>query len=397
MTAGVGRRLTRRFGVLVALALVLAGARVALTASVDDAPQNPAPGSAAPAEPAPGDANPQDPAGGGGSRADEPEHAPSMVLKGFGDINLAYRDDGTPGGFSLGELDLFVTSELTPDVSVLAEIVFEPQKGTNPEIELERYMIRWAARDAFQVALGRMHSPLGYWNQAYHHGAWFQTTIERPTVYRFEHNGGVLPIHEVGLAVLGSLPVSEVALEYSVSVTNGRDPDPHEVQEFQDANSNKAVNLWLGVSPRALRSLKLGGVVRFDRIPPPTHRPEAGALDERIAGAFVAYTPRRVEALAEVLRVEHEARDTGERWRTLGLYVQGALRLGRFKPYYRYDYQDVDEGDPYYIESGTQSRHTLGVRYDPWSWAALKLEVYRDSPTAGAAFNAVAFQTAFTF
>jgi hypothetical protein len=242
-----------------------------------------------------------------------------------------------------------------------------------------------------------MHSPLGYWNQVYHHGAWFQTSIERPIVYRFEHDGGVLPIHEVGLSLLGSVPFSGVALEYAASVTNGRGADPHEVQEFRDANSEKAVNLWIGVVPRSLRSFKVGGVVRFDRIPPPAHHPEAGELDERIAGGFVAFTPRRGEALAELLRVEHEARATGERWRTLGGYLQGGLRLGRFKPYYRYDYQDIEEGDPYYSQGGTQSRHTLGVRYDRWSWAALKLEVYRQRPTAGETFDAVQFQAAFTF
>jgi hypothetical protein len=357
--------------------------------------QEPEPKEPAPKEPAPKEPEPKDaPAGAG----DEPERAaPNLVLKGFGDIDLAYRNDGTPGGFSLGELDLVVTSELASDLSVLAEIVFEPQREANPEIELERYMIRWAVHDKFQLALGRMHSSLGYWNQVYHHGAWFQTTIERPIVYRFEHDGGVLPVHEVGLAVLGSLPFSGVALEYATSVTNGRAADPHEVQEFRDANSEKAFNFWLGVVPNTLRSLKLGGVLRFDRIPPPAEWPEAGELDERIAGAFVAFTPRRGEALAELLRVEHESTVTGERWRTLGAYVQGAIRLGRFKPYYRYDYQDVEEGEPYNSKTGTQSRHSLGVRYDRWSWAALKLEVYRQRPTEGETFDAVQFQAAFTF
>jgi hypothetical protein len=344
-------------------------------------------GGSAPAE------APEDP----GAAPDPERRTPDLVVKGFGDINLVYTDDGAPGGFSLGELDLFITSELAADLSVLAEIVIEPQEGSLPEVELERYVIQWAPRDAIRLALGRMHTALGYWNRAYHHGAWFQTTIERPIVYRWEHDHGVLPVHEVGLALLGTLPVSSLSLEYSTSVTNGRGPDPMEVQDLQDANSQKAVNLWLAAGPRSLPALKLGGSVRFDRIPPPADQPQAAGLDETIATAFVAFTPRRGELLAELARVEHEARDTGERWRTTGLYVQGALRLGSAKPYYRYDYQDVQDGEPYYGESGAQSRHTLGVRTDPWSWAALKLEVYRESPAQGEKFSAVAFQAAFTF
>jgi hypothetical protein len=326
-------------------------------------------------------------------------HAPDLVVKGFGDINYRHLDDGTPGGFSLGELDLFLTSELAPDLSALAEIVLEPQEGDTPEIEIERFVIRWAPRDAFKLELGRMHTALGYWNQAYHHGKWFQTTIERPIVYRWEHDGGVLPVHEVGLAVLGAVPVGPVSLEYSASVTNGRGPSPSEVQDFGDANSSKAVNLWLGLVPRSLRALKLGGVARFDRIPgmPREDGSAAPELEERIMGGFAAFTPRRGEALAEVLHVEHEATDSGQSWRTLGLYLQGALRFGRFKPYYRYDYLDVGEGDPFYGASGTLERHTLGLRYDPWSWAALKAELFHEDPASGAGVGAVAFQAAFTF
>jgi hypothetical protein len=249
-----------------------------------------------------------------------------------------------------------------------------------------------------------MHTPLGYWNQAYHHGKWFQTTIDRPLVYRWEHDGGVLPVHEVGVAALGAFPVGSLSLEYSASVSNGRAAEPEVVQDFSDVDSHKAVNLWLGLVPRSLRALKLGGVVHFDRVPGVSDAAGAtgatgahGPLDERILGGFVAFTPRRGEALVEVLRVLHEAEDTGASYSTLGLYVQGALKLGRFKPYYRYDYLDVAEGNPFYGAGGTVERHTLGLRYDPWSWAALKGEYFHESPSRAASVNVLAFQAAFTF
>jgi hypothetical protein len=337
------------------------------------------------------DQQPQEP------EAEPTAPAPRLLIRGFGNIDFLRRDDDKPSTFSLGELDIFLTSELTPELSVLAEVVIEPEEGSHPVIEIERYAIRWAARDFFQLAFGRLHTPLGYWNQTFHHGAWFQTTIGRPLVYLWEHDGGVLPVHDVGLQLLGSIPVSGITLEYNAGVSNGRGHDPEEVQDLQDANASKAVNLWLGVVPHPLRSLKLGGVVRFDRIPGSPEDAAAGELDERIIGGFLAFTPRRAEVLAEVFRVEHEARDTGDVWRTTGLYVQGAVRFGRLKPYYRYDYLDVGDGDPFYAQSGTLSKHTLGARHDPWSWACAKLELYREHQQGGPSVGAVAFQVAFTF
>ena len=58
---------------------------------------------------------------------------------------------------------------------------------------------------------------------------------------------------------------------------------------------------------------------------------------------------------------------------------------------------DVDENDPYYGERGTLERHTVGLRYDPWSWAGLKLELAREDPAEGDTFGRVALQAAFAF
>jgi hypothetical protein len=49
-----------------------------------------------------------------------------------------------------------------------------------------------------------MHTPLGYWNQYYHHGAWFQATATRPEMYLFEDDGGILPVHEIGIEASGT-------------------------------------------------------------------------------------------------------------------------------------------------------------------------------------------------
>ena len=48
------------------------------------------------------------------------------------------------------------------------------------------------------MSVGKMHTPVNEWNDAYHHGRLFFPTIDRP--YSF---GEFVPIHEVGLRLSG--------------------------------------------------------------------------------------------------------------------------------------------------------------------------------------------------
>lgn len=331
---------------------------------------------------------------------EEVSPAPRLLFRGFGNIDYRHEDGGLPNTFVLGQLDLFMTSELSDDVSVLAEVVFEGKEGREERvIDVERYQIKYSPLDAFNVAIGRMHTVLGYWNQTYHHGTWFQTTASRPEVYRFEDENGVLPIHEVGLRVFGAQSFPGLRLHYDASVTNGRAADSSEVVTVQDPNAHKAVNLWLALSPKAIPGLQVGGVFHADRIPPdPSRAGRENALGERIWGGFVAYQNAPVELLSEAFRIRHEDRVTGGLFKTTGLYAQAAYALGRFKPYYRFDHVKGAAADPYYPDTLRDAhRHTLGLRFDPLSRLTLKLDLSHDRPDSGATFNAAALQMAVTF
>lgn len=332
------------------------------------------------------------------SPSDDVPAVPRLVLRGFGNTDLAWRSDLERIGFNLGQLDVFMSSDVSSEFSVLAEVVLEASEDEDLVIDLERYQIKYAPSDRFSVALGRMHTALGYWNQTYHHGTWLQTTVARPEIYLFEDEGGALPIHEVGLRVAGAWPLPRLRLEYDASLSNGRGRTPREIQMFQDLDNSKAWQVWLAVAPTDLAGLKVGGVARFDRIPPHLEEPRrATTLDERVLGAFAVYIHNHAEILAEGLHLRHEA-PQGETWRTWGLYVQGAWRLGRFKPYYRYDRLEHAEGDPFSEGTASDVRaHTAGLRIDPWAWAALKLELSHRDPRPGAPFTSAVAHVAFTF
>ena len=327
------------------------------------------------------------------------EPAPRLVLKGFG--NVSYEVAGDDGGnqFVLGELDLFLTSQLTDDLSVLAEVALEPRRNQYVVIDLERYQIKWSPSDLVNVAAGRMHTWVGYWNRTYHHGTWFQVTALRPLVYRFEDDGGILPLHEVGIQTMGTWARPSVGVQYNVSLTNGRGLTSEEIQNVYDANRGKAVNLWVGVTPTAVPGLQLGGSLRFDRIPEdPDNLRRLGEMEERIQAAFAVYESRGTQVLAEFVRLEHREEATGRSFVSRGFYVQGSVRLGRVRPYYRYDDLDRDQDDPFYFPSEpSQRKHTLGLRLDPWPWAGFMLEASHHDLRPGESFGSATAQLAFTF
>jgi hypothetical protein len=326
----------------------------------------------------------------------EPEPtAPALLLRGFGNLDFEAPETGT-AGFDLGELDMFLSSSLPQGFSVLAEIALEASEEGDTLLDVERLQLQWSARDSFGLVAGRMHTPLGYWNQTFHHGTWLQTTAERPLIYAFEDEGGILPMHEVGVRAAGRAPLGPVRLEYALSFTNGRGPRPTDVQVA--ASDSRAVNVWVGLGPAHVPRLTLGGALRLGGIPTAPERPAGETrLDERILGGFVAYDSPSTEAFAELIVIRHEAPD-GSRYASRGGYLQLSHAFGRLRPYYRFDYLDRASDDPFYDPPGGEQRqHTFGLRFDPATWVGVKLEGRHNRPDPGEAWSTLVGQLAFTF
>jgi hypothetical protein len=125
-------------------------------------------------------------------------------------------------GFQIGQFDLFITSQINDRFSFLGETVFEWDNSEKDwTVDLERVIIKYAFKDYFNISTGKFHTPFGYWNNAYHHGAVIQPTINRPVIIRFEDNGGYLPIHQVGLQFSGTA-IGDKNFGYSLFLSNGQ-------------------------------------------------------------------------------------------------------------------------------------------------------------------------------
>ncbi len=336
----------------------------------------------------------------------ESSQAPSLFIRGFADAAFATTSSDLETGerantFHLNEMDLLITSQISRDLNVLSELVFHFEDVEEGGFfEMERLYLQYTPLDIFNMKIGRMHTPIGYWSQHFHHGSWFQTTVSRPNLHFFEDDGGILPVHTVGVDFSGRRGLGPLDVLVRATVGNGRGRTLDEVQNVKDANRSKSLNLHFNLAPDALPGLDFGVSTYFDRIPEnPFNVFRRGEMDERIWVGHLAYLRKGIEILAEVAAIGHKEDSTQREFDSQGLYIQGAYQLPKWKPYFRFDLLDLDEADPLYRrpERVDISQTTLGVRWDPSTWLALKFEYrYAERARKHTSHSGI-FQSAFVF
>jgi hypothetical protein len=332
-------------------------------------------------------------------------HYPSLHISGFGDVNFSAvnRADG-PKNFSLGQFVLHMASELAPRVTFFGEISFTARSdagtgspsATGFNAEVERMAIRFEESDRLKISFGRYHTPINYWNTAFHHGQWLQTTISRPEMIRF--GGQFLPVHFVGGLVEGSAPAGGLNLNYKVGVGNGRASVISRAGDPGDSNDSVA---WLAnafVRPDAVFGLDLGGSFYGDTIT----LANGGEVDEQIVAGHAVWSREDPELIGEIASVRHHDALSGQVTWSHAYYVQAAYRLPQagalWKPYFRFEHIGVPDEDTAFQSVPELDQVTLGVRYDITLFAAIKGEYRTWTRGAGSSRDHGGFlQIAFTF
>lgn len=321
-----------------------------------------------------------------------------LRIRGFGDINfLGDNRHGDTTAFSLGELNLFVTSDISEHFKFLSELVFEAESASNVfKAEPERLLLQYSYNDYFNLAAGRYHTAIGYYNTAYHHSTWLQTATDRPFIFQFEDEGGILPIHNVGLSASGLIPSSSLGLHYVAEVGNGRTsrtPLADPVQNIVDENNHKAVNFAVFSRPVEIPGFQTGFSIYRDLLTPAGQAP----VGETILAAHAIYSSDKFEWLNEVLDIRHSPKGLGHTFQTPSFYSQISERFGLFRPYFRYDYTNVSPNEPIFADVGLRSGPSIGVRYDASDSVALKLQYDVTSMRHEHATQGAQAQVGFTF
>jgi len=327
-----------------------------------------------------------------------PTGTPRMQIQGYADVNLrASNEKGRTTSFNLGQLDLFITSKLSENFSVLGELILEAEQDNSFTFSMHRLLLRYSPRDYFTLSLGRDHTAIGYYNTAYHHGSWFATAATRPYLYTFENKGGILPLHNVGVSVSGRIPsASSLGLRYVAEIGNGRSTNAspeRSVATAVDENNGKAFNLALYARPPKLQGFQTGFSVYRDRRTPFG----APAIGETIMATHLVRRTSRSEFLNEGVLIRHAS---GARvFYTSGVYTQFARRFGNARPYFRYQYVNAPKDDPVFktLEVGRRDGPSIGLRYDVTEFAAFKMQFERTYQRRKATHDELILQLAFTF
>jgi hypothetical protein len=364
-------------------------------------------GSPASAQPAP--STPAPPAPSASDPASEPVLAPERIttkaepdepitvdqivvasteridLNFFGDVSLLKLSDQEPA-FSIGPLGFQVTAHLAHGLVGRTEFAMEFEDGETV-VDVERAYLEYRTPH-WMITAGRTHAELGYWNNAFHHGRWLQLTIDRPHVLRFEDDGGMLPVHQVGATVVYGPRRGDPGVELALGVGNGHGRVLEVIQTGSDNNREKSVLLRLGAVGVGHPALRFGINVAVDLIAPEPAdvrplAPDAEIL-EVISGVYLALRAEHVLVFSETYNVFHRA--MGQTWQVTDGFFLAGYRFGKYIPFAQVEARHGDGAiDPFYNPSPAINSVTVppidyvegiaGLHFDLNAWSALKLEL----------------------
>ena len=344
-----------------------------------------------------------------------PQELPSSVglsnmrIRGYADVGVgkAPQEKLPEGGlqkskasFQIADFHLFVTAKLSDQWSFLSELLITSDFSNEMSAEMDRLVFQYNPNKHLRVGFGKFNTAIGYYSNEFHRAKFYQTATGRPFMFTDEDNGGILPVHQVGITVQGEIPSGVLGLHYIGEITNGRafNLNSAEVQNFSDGNNGKAVNVGLFVRPDAAPALDAGFTVYRDTLEPDG----LGKVRETITAVHAVWMTPNFELLGEMAILTHDVEATAVTATSKTLYTQVSKRFGIVRPYARYEYQDVPAADPVFgvgdvaIAFGIRKAVSGGLHFDIRQFAVVKVQ-FDHALQHGEWANGAHAQLAFAF
>lgn len=301
------------------------------------------------------------------------------TVKGFGHqgYTLSY-EDSMNGHFSIGEHDLFVVSNLSDKISFLGEYVFRFNKNspTNYLPSIERSFLKFNYHNQNAIIVGKVHTPVNYWNDVYHHGRVFFPVIERPFAFSY-----FVPLHTLGVQFQGQ-NFGRLNWGYDVVLGNGISS----TDNFQQGLS-PAITMALHIKP--VEGMRIGISHYYDFLEQNIYgahsghgiapdiqidKPYTGPLEFHLSSFSFAYFSKKNEILIEssINNSRTDSLGLATNWSSFLYY--GYKFSEKSIPYIIIDYLKTAENDlhVYPIEIRT---FALGYRYEFNYLVNIKLQV----------------------
>jgi hypothetical protein len=333
----------------------------------------------------------------------------NMRIRGYADVGMGKPpQEKLPNGglqnsknsFQIADFHLFVTAKLSDQWNFLSELLITSDFSNEMSAEMDRLVFQYNPSKYLRVGFGKFNTSIGYYSNQFHRAKFYQTATGRPLMFTDEDNGGILPVHQVGITVQGEIPSGAIGLHYIGEITNGRafSLNSAEVQNFSDGNNGKAVNVGLFVRPDAAPALDAGFTVYRDTLEPDA----LGKVRETITAVHAVWLTPNFEFLNEVAILSHDIEATGATATSKTFYTQVSNRFGILRPYVRYEYQDVPATDPVFgvgdvvVASGIRKVMSGGLHFDIRQFAVAKVQ-FDHALQHGVWANGAHAQLAFAF
>ncbi len=301
---------------------------------------------------------------------------PITQVNGFGHLELSViNDQKTSSYFTIGEHDLFVSSKLKKNISFLGEYVFR-FSNNNYIPSIERSLVKFNYKGNHSVIAGKIHTPVNYWNDVYHHGRLFFPTVDRPLAFSY-----IIPLHTLGLQLQGQ-NLGKLNFGYDLVLGNGISSTDLKQQDY-----NFSVTASIHIKPKD--NWRIGASYNHDYLPnnkAGAHSGHAtvmehydgklyeGAVDFNLGCFSVAYFGNKVEFLSE-------SSYNATRTDTLGtannyssyLYLGFPIKEVHV-PYLLVDYIDIAKNDLYSYKLNTM-KFGVGYKYEFNHLISLKTQV----------------------
>ena len=323
--------------------------------------------------------------------------AQDTQIRGFVDFGSKYDAQNEQVNFTLGEQDLFITSDISDRVSFLGETVFKFSNlsPTKFDISIERIILKYNIKGNHNILFGKHHTPVNYWNDSYHHGRVLFPTISRPMMFE----KGVIPLHTTGLRFQGQ-NLGKLRLGYDALIGNGVASN-----DFGDLNQMKSLMLGAHITP--IDGFRIGLSYYTDYIPKGAQLHHSSNVStqnvkQTMYSGSVSYFGNKFELLAESSIAVNQTDSIGAIVSPTAYLYAGYRTKFKLVPYMRVDLLDFSSQEVLF----SNQRHRgalLGLRYEINYLAVLKLEYnYTESMSMSdhstmSHTNAINFQFAIGF
>lgn len=285
------------------------------------------------------------------------------------------------------------------DIILTADVLYGYQKGnfrflaeyilSTEESELERFQLGLQIGENNTGWLGRFHSPARYWNAAYHHGQYLQTSITRPLIEKFEDEGGILPAHVTGL-MLETIHELQGTDGFLTTVSLGATAviGDQELIPFDllDASSKHkaAVDIRLAYLPDQLGENQFGLLLNWSNLvvddSPIAELQGLQRVEQGIIGVYVDWRRQNWRILSNLTYVDNhmikQAQNNADTF--FAAYLQAEYEFNQAWTFFGRIEDTTGADNSEYLAlfpSAVTKREMLGLRFDFYINHALTLEV----------------------